>query len=268
METSESHSVKPSLITSILVQRRVIWALVLREMLTRYGRNNIGFLWLFLEPMLFIVIITVLWTALRDIHNSSIPIMAFALTGYASVLLWRNLPSRCMGAIESNKTLLHHRHVKAIDIFFSRIILEQSAVTTSFFVLGLLMWIFGWIDPPEDVLKVFWGWILLALFGTGLALTLAALAERWEVIAKFWAPFSVILFPISGAAFMVDALPPSAQKFALYLPMIHGVEYIREGFFGTKIVAHHDLGYLSIWSLILTLFGLSQTRRVGTSRDA
>ncbi|MFN5779339.1 MAG: capsule polysaccharide export ABC transporter permease, partial [Novosphingobium sp.] len=35
------------------VQRRVIGALLLREMLTRYGRNNIGFLWLFVEPMLF-----------------------------------------------------------------------------------------------------------------------------------------------------------------------------------------------------------------------
>ena len=35
------------------IQLRVIWALLLRESLTRYGRHNIGFLWLFVEPMLF-----------------------------------------------------------------------------------------------------------------------------------------------------------------------------------------------------------------------
>ena len=50
---------------SWLIQRRVLGALLLRELLTRYGRNNIGFLWLFVEPMLFTLIITLFWTATR-----------------------------------------------------------------------------------------------------------------------------------------------------------------------------------------------------------
>jgi ABC-type polysaccharide/polyol phosphate export permease len=31
----------------------VLGALLIRELLTRYGRHNIGFLWLFVEPMIF-----------------------------------------------------------------------------------------------------------------------------------------------------------------------------------------------------------------------
>ena len=65
------------------INRRVIGALLMREMLTRYGRNNIGFLWLFVEPMLFTLVITAFWTATRSIHGSAIPIVAFALTGYS-----------------------------------------------------------------------------------------------------------------------------------------------------------------------------------------
>src|SRR3954467_5761983 len=84
------------------VQRRGLSALVMRELLTRYGRNNIGFLWLFLEPMPFTLVITAFWAATRSIHGSSIPITAFALTGYSSVLLWRNMVSRCINAIETN----------------------------------------------------------------------------------------------------------------------------------------------------------------------
>ena len=42
---------RPSLLQSWKIQRRVVWALTLREILTRYGRHNIGFLWLFAEPM-------------------------------------------------------------------------------------------------------------------------------------------------------------------------------------------------------------------------
>lgn len=265
---TESHGnvQRGAFISALAVQWRVIWAMILREMLTRYGRNNIGVLWLFLEPMLFVAIITGLWAATRSIHNSQIPIAAFALTGYSSMLLWRTVPGRCMGAAESNKTLLHHRYVKVLDIFFARILLEQGAITTSFAILAVVMTLLEWILPPEDVLHVFAGWLMLAWFGAGLALTLGALAERWDVIAKFWTPVSVVLFPFSGAAFLVDALPERARDVILLLPMVHGVEYIREGYFGTMIVAHYDLTYLFVWNMCLTIFGLSQIRRIGSGQ--
>lgn len=262
MQTSEADGVRASPPSAFQIQKRVIWSLIIRETLTRYGRNNIGFLWLFVEPIIFIAVITAIWTATRSIHNSSIPIIAFALTGYSSMLLWRTLPGRCIGAIESNKTLLHHRFVKVLDIFLARILLEQGAVTTSFVLLGLAMYLVGWMDLPEDVLKVCGGWLMLIWFGAGLALTIGALSDRWEVIAKFWTPFSIILFPLSGAAFTVEALPPKAREVILYLPMIHGVEYIRDGFFGSQFTAYYDMFYLMIWNLCLSLFGLSQVRRI------
>ena len=84
---------------SLAIQGRVVAALLMREILTRYGRHNIGFLWLFVEPMLFTVFVTALWSATKAIHQSSMPIVAFAVTGYSSVLLWRNMPARCVSAI-------------------------------------------------------------------------------------------------------------------------------------------------------------------------
>jgi ABC-type polysaccharide/polyol phosphate export permease len=68
-------------------------------MLTRYGRNNIGFLWLFVEPAVFVLLVTIVWSAIRNIHASNLPIVAFAVTGYTSLLLWRNAVSRCIGAV-------------------------------------------------------------------------------------------------------------------------------------------------------------------------
>ncbi len=92
----------------------MIGALLMREILTRYGRHNIGFLWLFVEPMLFTLGVTALWTATRAVHGSDLPIVAFAITGYSSVLLWRNMPFRCIGAIEPNLSLMYHRNVRPI----------------------------------------------------------------------------------------------------------------------------------------------------------
>jgi ABC-2 type transport system permease protein/capsular polysaccharide transport system permease protein len=106
-----------SLGRSLAIQRRVVWALTLREMLTRFGRHNIGFLWLFVEPMLFTLGVTALWTATKAVHGSDLPIVAFAVTGYSSVLLWRNMPSRCINAVTPNLSLLYHRNVRPLDIY-------------------------------------------------------------------------------------------------------------------------------------------------------
>ena len=128
----------PSFTDGLRVQLRVIGALLRREMLTRFGRHNIGFLWLFVEPMIFTIGVTILWTATKSVHGSDLPIVAFALTGYSSVLLWRNMPGRCIGALQANLALMYHRNIKVFDIYAARLLLEFGGATISFAVLAVL----------------------------------------------------------------------------------------------------------------------------------
>jgi ABC-type polysaccharide/polyol phosphate export permease len=249
------------------VQRRVIWALVLREILTRYGRQNIGFLWLFVEPMLFTLVIAAIWTATQRIHGSNLPIVAFALTGYSALFLWRNIPNRCFGALESNKSLLFHRQVQIPDVYWARIILELLAGTTSFVVLAIAFWAVEVLLPPEDAFEVLGGWLLLCWFAAGLGLTLGGLSEKFEIVAKLWPPMTYALLPFSGAAFIADALPKEAREIVLYLPMLNCVEIIREGWFGSKMTAYYDVGYVVVFNLVLTFAGLALVRQVGKGSD-
>ena len=251
-----------SLGQSWVIQQRVVGALLMREVMTRYGRHNIGFLWLFVEPMMFTLGVTALWSMAGLTHGSSLPIVAFALTGYSSVLLWRNMPSRCLGAIQPNLSLLYHRNVKVLDVLMARLILEAGGATISFTILTVLFISVGWLEPPEDLLKVIGGWLMLAWFGMSLALFLGALSEQNEVVDKLWHPASYLLFPLSGAAFLVNSLPADVQPYALWLPMVNGVEYVREGYFGSQIVAHYDLAYMAVFNALLTFAGLSQLRKV------
>jgi len=259
---ASSASAASSLLRSWSIQRRVIWALFLRETLTRFGRHNIGFLWLFVEPMLFTLGVTAMWTALKSVHGSSLPIVAFAITGYSSVLLWRNMSSRCIGALTPNLSLLYHRNVRPLDIYASRLLLEGAGATMSFVFLVILFGFVGWLDMPEDVLQVLGGWIMLAWFGASLAMFLGALSERSETIEKLWHPLSYLLFPLSGAAFLVDALPQQGREIVLWLPMVHGIEYVREGYFGSQMHAHYDMAYMALCNVVLTILGLAQLSRV------
>jgi ABC-2 type transport system permease protein/capsular polysaccharide transport system permease protein len=172
------------------------------------------------------------------------------------------MPSRCVGALEPNLSLLYHRNVKVIDIFLSRLLLEGAGATISFVVLSVFFISIGWLDPPENILEVAGGWLMIAWFGTSLGVLLGAWSEVSETVEKLWHPAAYLLFPLSGAAFLVDALPVEAQKYVLLLPMVHGVEIIREGYFGSRIVAHYDVSYMGLWNLGLTWFALIFTRKV------
>jgi ABC-type polysaccharide/polyol phosphate export permease len=251
-----------TLFDSWAIQRRVIGALLMREVLTRFGRHNIGFLWLFVEPMMFTLGVTALWTATQAAHGSNLPIVAFAVSGYSSVLLWRNMPARCIGAVGPNLSLMYHRNVKVIDIFAARLLLEVAGATMSFAVLTIFFSTIGWMELPDDILKVIFAWILLAWFGSSLAILMGAMSERSEIIEKLWHPASYLLFPLSGAAYMVDALPKPAQEFVLILPMVHGVELLREGYFGSTFKAHYNVQYMIVICIVLTILGLAKTREI------
>jgi len=249
-----------SLRAALAVQRRVIHALLMRELITRFGRRNLGVLWLVLEPALFTLGVSVLWSAAGMSHRSGLPIVAFAITGYSSVLLWRNAVTHSVHAIEQNFSLLYHRNVRVLDVFATRILLEVAGATASFLLLATVFTALEWIALPSDPLQVIGGWLMLVWFGAALALTVGAASAYSDLVMRFWTPVSYLLFPLSGAAFMVDWLPAAGQKVVLLLPMVHGVEFVREGYFGQAVRTHHDLGYMAMVNLGLTLAGLMLVR--------
>jgi capsular polysaccharide transport system permease protein len=245
---------------SLGIQRRVVFALLMREILTRYGRHNIGFMWIFVEPMMFTLGVTAVWSLGHMTHGSNLPIAAFAITGYSSLLVWRNAANRCAKAIEPNMALLYHRNVKILDVFLARLILEIAGATASLTALMLVFMAVGMIKAPADILTMTIGWVLQCWYATSIGLIVGALSERSEVVDRVWHTITYLMFPFSGAVFLVDWLPRSAQDIILWLPMVHGAEMIRHGYFGNSIVTHENPIYFAIANLILFFIGLSLVR--------
>ena len=258
LPSSSSEAQSASLLDSFRTQLRVIGALLMREILTRYGRKNIGFLWLFVDPMIFTGLIALMWSVIRTRHLDNVSVVAFAVTGYSTVLLWRNMANRCLTAVEPNRSLLYHHSVKIFDFYAARILLEAVGATISFVLLSAVFTIFGLMQAPYDPLQVAIGWFMLTWFGAGLALVVGPLTEVSPFAEKIWAPISYISFMFSGAIFLVDMLPPAAQRIMMWVPMVSGVEYLREGYFGPVVRFHYDMTYLAVFNLVLLVVGLWQ----------
>lgn len=250
-------------LASLHVQCRVIKALIAREILTRYGRNNIGFAWVFVEPMLFTLAITWLWSLTKIGTTPGLSVPAFAVTGYSAVLIWRNAASRCTKAVQTNWALLFHRNVTPLDIFLARSLIEVAAASISLMVMAAIFIAIGWMELPADPFRVVWAWCLLSVFAVVFGTLVGAASELSDTFERLWHVMAYLLFPISGAMFLVHWLPESAQSVVLWLPMVHGVEMLRGGWFGPVIKTYDSAPYLITSSLVLAVLALALVRLAG-----
>ena len=242
---------------SLAIQKRVIGALLMREIITRYGSNNIGFLWLFVEPLMMTLLILMMWKFLRADQLSSLNIVAFTLTGYPMAMMWRNASNRAIGAISANASLLYHRNVRVLDTIFSRVLLEVAGATIAQIAIMALLLAVRWIEWPADIFYMLMAWILMALFALGLGLVICSIAFKFEAFGKLWSTLSFIMLPLSGAFFFVASLPHQAQEYLLWIPMVHGTEMFRQGYFGSSVLTLENPWFLLLCDLVLLFVGLA-----------
>ena len=248
---------------SLEIQARVIHALLLREIITRYGRHNIGFMWVFVEPMMFTVGVVTIYTLFN--HHTQLPLVPFTVTGYSTVLAWRNTISRCGNAVEPNRALLHHRNVRIIDLFSARLLLEITGASISFMTLSTLLAAAGAMPLPDDILKMIAAWGLLAWFAIGMGLIIGSLSVVSETVDRIWHVFAYLFLPASGAFFMVDWLPKRVQAIAMLVPTVNCTEFLREGYFGIQVHPHYNLLYIFIINCLTTLIGLAVIKRLAAT---
>jgi len=239
------------------LQLRVIGALIIREMHTRFGRHYMGYIWLYFEPLLLGVCIGLIH-AWRDRPTSFGP-FEFHAVGYILFFVFRGILNRATMAITMNRALLYHRSVTLPDLFFARHIIEFLSCT------GVMVFMFFGLfavngDLPESPLKVALAMIMMALFSQGLAFMAAALAEAVEGSERLVHAITYLLLPASGLFFLVEWLPEWLQDIALWIPMVHLFELLRDGQFGSRFHAIYDISYVLGWIMVTHLIGLAALR--------
>ncbi|MGE0259131.1 MAG: ABC transporter permease [Alphaproteobacteria bacterium] len=240
------------------LQNRVIGALLIRDMQQRWGRRNLGFAWVFAEPLVFALPVLAMWSAMR--HGKAeqgMPVMAFLWSGYLPLLMFRHVSGHSLNVIRSGGGLLYHRAITPFDLIIARIGLEvigNLAATALSFVLFYMISVVEW---PHDPGLFMLGLFYMTWWSVAVALILGPLSERSEIVAHVWAPISYMYFPICGFFFLAAWLPVSLRNIALtVLPSLHAYEMIRGGMFGGRIQVFYDISYVSFLLAVLTLLGL------------
>ena len=111
------------------LQAVIVQALLLREMQTRFGRHHLGFLWLFIEPLLLAAAIASFkWATEIGQTIPGVSIFVLTLVGYLPYFTFRAIVGRAPGTLKSNMTLLYHARIKLLDVVLARHLLEMLSL--------------------------------------------------------------------------------------------------------------------------------------------
>ncbi|WP_059413225.1 ABC transporter permease [Cupriavidus basilensis] len=242
-------------------QLRVIGALILRELHTRYGRENIGYLWLIGEPMLLAGSVALIH--LGDTHHrGAILPIPFTLGGYCVFIIFRSIITRAEGALHANQPLLYHRMVTIFDMLAARALLEGASSTVALALLLAGACALGVGDPPARPLLLLAALALMMWFSFGLSMLVCAVTYTSKMANRLIHPIVYLAMPMSGAFFLLRWIPEPYRGWLSWVPLTQIFELLRVGQFENFESPYVDGPYLVAWCLALTLAGLASLRLV------
>jgi capsular polysaccharide transport system permease protein len=214
------------------IQRAVVFALLMRELKTRFGGRLSGIVWVLGLPLLQLAILVWINTALRGrLSRGSLEFPIFLMLGLVPFQMFRGLWTQLMNSANANRGLFGFKQVKPLDAMTARLILETCLQSLVFAAAMTLLGRFGYQPVvPHDLLPVIIAFLLLALLGAGLGVLSAVLLDTFPRWGTFVALISMPLYLLSGIIFSVHHLPVEMLSLLLWNPVLHLVELLRAAY--------------------------------------
>ncbi len=239
-----------------------IRALILRELQTRFGQYRLGYVWVFLEPLLTIGVLVLLFGTIRERAAPGIEYEIFLINGIIPFFMFRTGVMLGMSAVDSNKGLFSYRSVKPVDALLARNILEFLLKFIAYicFTVGLI-W-FGYSISFSSLPQLLGYWILLFVFMLGFSLIFLVVADFSKEIGKIISALFVVIYLTSGILYSIHIIPAEYRVYLLYNPIIHILELMRHAVAPTyQLVTGISLGYFVIWMIVTLFIGLLLYKR-------
>lgn len=266
---------EPTIVTELLnglaVQWRVIVAVVLREVRTRFGQYHLGYLWAVIVPLLFIVTLAFVYAALgrRTAHGASVEVLL--LSGMMAWLTFTDTQNQTSRAYQTNRQLVVYPMVSVVDIVIARALLELGTKLAVMMILIALFWAAGYdvaiADPLGVAIAMLTVTYLGAVFGHAIGCILVIAPSFLFIVATS----RRVLFFTSGVLFLLSDVPDEWRRYVLYNPLAHVIDLTRGAWIGSYTAPYGDIVYVAGWAVGLTAAAaigelVARRRRLGANR--
>lgn len=244
----------------LALQVRVIGALVLRETRATFGTSHIGYLWAVITPAASVGVLVFIFSLIGRQPPFGESLALFFATGILTLEFFNKLSGTLMKTFDANKALLTYPSIKQTDALFARTILISITylmIMLIFFGLLIALDLAALPRHPHRLLAAFGATAALGFgFGT-LNAVIVSIWASWEHIEKV---LTRPLLLVSGVFYIPSSLPQEAIAVLQWNPVLHLVEWMREGYYrdygSTVFEPTYPLGV----AMMLVLLGLAGER--------
>ncbi len=212
--------------------KELLYFFVWRDLKVRYKQTAIGVLWAIFQPFMTMVVFSVFFGMLLKVPSDGVPYPIFVYTG---LLFWQFFS----GALSETSNVLIANQAIITKVYFPRLILPLSSVTTKFvdfavaavILVGMMIY-YGYTPELTGVLIIPLLLLITFMAAVGGGLFLAAINVKYRDV-RFILPFF-----ISILLFLTPVIYPAsiAGKYSWILafnPMTGVIQNARAGLLGT-----------------------------------
>ena len=208
--------------------REVLWTLTWRDIVVRYKQTSIGIAWAVLQPLLSMIVFTLVFGYLGGAQSKGLDYRVFVLTGLLPWTYFASAVTTSSASIISNKALV-------TKVYFPRVLVPIAGVCVPlvdflFALLVLVPFVVWYQEWPSAAVVLAPFFLFMALVtALGIGLFFAALGSRYRDI-PYVIPFliSTMMF-VSGVVIPISQFPEYAQWVLALNPMTAAINGFQWG---------------------------------------
>ena len=241
--------------------RELLAFFVWRDLKVRYKQTFLGAAWAILQPLLTMVVFSIVFGRLAKVPSDGLPYPIFA---YAALLPWQLF---ARSVTESANSLVTHQQL-ITKVYFPRLLLPLAALLAGLvdfaiaFVVLLAMMVFYGIAPTGAVLMLPAFLLLAIAAGLGVGAWLSALNVRFRDV-RYTIPFLIQLWLFATPIAYPTTLIPEKWRLLYGLnPMAGVVEGFRWALLGSEGAVGALWPTSTAAAMVLLISGLYYFRRM------
>lgn len=245
--------------------RYLLSQLVKKNIKLRYRRSYLGILWTLIEPLLTMIVLSVVFGALlgrnrTDPAFDGVPFPLYVLTGRLLYSFFSSSTNTAMKSIRNNSAMIRKVYVPKYIYPFSGVLSNFVIFIISLIVLFGVMVFFlatGSYHAPMNWHMLTSVIPLLNLFvlALGVGMILATLCVFFRDIEYLWSVMLMLIMYCSAIFYFVDQMSGSAQRLIKINPLFGIINNFRRTFFGQPFDMTL-LVYTSVFAVVTLLIGL------------
>lgn len=213
-----------STILEICRYRELLKFMVWTNLVIRYRRSYLGFLWQILNPLFLMAILAIVFGSIIRVRVENFPV--FLLAGLVPWTFFNQGVLAGLLSVVQNESLLKKVYVPKIILPIAAVLSQLIDTSIALIPLVLIAYLFG-VPPSPSLLVVPLAIVLITFATTGVALMLAAAFVFVRDINHFVAIALQGLFYMTPIIYPADLLPEGYRWIAWMNPMTYLVECFR-----------------------------------------